>query len=127
MRTLKQEVPIYVTVGLLSAAVDLGTYALLAEGFGLHPLAANLVSRPLGGGVGFTLHKLWTFRGRGRSRTHVQFIKFWIVWGTSFALSELLVGVLHEGLQLGPLPTKIGAEGLVSLLTFLLQRFWTFA
>ena len=102
------------------------TYALLVKVVGLRPLTANLISRPTGGFVSFALNKLWTFRGRSRHSAGRQLFRYWIVWGICFSVSETLVGLLHHVLGVGPLLTKICAEGPAGLLSFLLQRLWTF-
>ncbi|MBN1672807.1 MAG: GtrA family protein [Kiritimatiellae bacterium] len=126
MTKLVGQIVRYYTVGAASAATDLLTYFVLTRLAGLHPLAANLISRPLGGVLGFVLNKCWTFRGRGHSTVYVQFSRFCVVWLSSWAASETLVGLFHELLRLGPMPAKLGAEAAVGLAVFVAQRQWTF-
>jgi putative flippase GtrA len=116
----------YYTVGACAAASDFSIYLILARAVGLSPLVANLVSRPVGGLVGFVLNRLWTFRRRRSLGAGTQFARFWLVWAVSFCLSESLVAVFYNLLGLGVLSTKICAEAIAGVLTFLLQRHWTF-
>jgi putative flippase GtrA len=125
--TTVRQVQRFVTTGLAAAATDLGLYALLTSAPDIHPLAANLVSRPVGGLVSFLGNKHYTFRGNQRCRTHVQFIRFWAVWFLSFAISETLVGLLHGPAGLSPMPAKVLAEGCAACVTFLCHKYWTFS
>lgn len=117
----------FLTTGLGAAATDLGLYTLLSSGFGIHPLAANLVSRPAGGLVSFLGNKYYTFRGKQRRRARTQILKFVAVWFLSFALSETLVGLLHGSAGLSPVPSKVLAEIAAGGVTFLCHKYWTFS
>jgi len=125
-RVILKDLVRYATVGLGAAVTDLSLYALLTHGLGVHPLIANLISRPIGGMVSFTLNKVWTFRARGRAPLPVQLTRFWCVFGASYALSEGLLFLLHSLAHLGPMPAKIAAEALVGVFNFTMQRQWTF-
>ena len=116
----------YLTVGAIAATADLVTYHVLTGHMEWHPLTANLVTRPMGGIISFTLNKFWTFRNRGKSKTSVQFAKFWTVWLITYAMSSTMVGVYDALLTLSDFWTKIAAEGSVGVLSYLMQRFWTF-
>jgi len=116
----------YLLVGAMAAVTDLGVYSLLHVTTNLHPLQANLISRPLGGIVSFTLNKYWTFGNRRGAAIPVQFFRFSCVWTVCFAGSEALVGLYHEGLRLGAVPAKLAAEATLALFSFLSQRYWTF-
>ena len=126
-RRIFKNLHLYAVVGGLAAITDLTTYTLLAKGYHIDPLFANLVSRPMGGLVSFTLNKFWTFRDQGKTaRTRVQFVRYWTVWGINFALSELLIWFFHDRLSFGPIPTKLCAEGSVALFSYLSMKYWTF-
>jgi putative flippase GtrA len=124
--TLLKHARRYLIVGAGSAATDLTTYAVLAQGFGVHPLVANLISRPLGGLFSFTFNKLWTFEKRELAGTHRQFARYWIVWFTAYALSEGLVWLFFDTLHFGKFTSKICAEGLVGIFNFFCLRHWAF-
>ena len=116
----------YVIVGIGAVLTDLTVFILLVHVGGLHPVMANAVSRPLGGLVSFTANRHWTFRGRGKAALHIQFVRFWIVWGLSFMLTEALIWLLHDGFHWSAMLSKLGAEGIAGLFNFLMQRHWTF-
>lgn len=116
----------YITVGVCAALTDFTIYTLLARGFSVHPVMANAVSRPLGGLVSFTGNRYWTFHGRSKTALHIQFVRFWIVWGLSFTLTEALIWLFHDGFHLEAVMSKLCAEGAAVIFNFLMQRHWTF-
>ncbi len=116
----------YLTVGVGAALVDYSAYALLHYALGLHPVVANAVSRPLGGLFGFAGNRQWTFRGLGRAALPVQFVRFWVVWGLSFTLTEALLWLFHDGWRWEAVASKAGAECVAVLFNFLMQKHWTF-
>lgn len=116
----------YSIVGAGSALTDFSVFTLLAYGLAFHPVLANAVSRPLGGLFGFTGNRYWTFRARGKAALHVQFIRFWVVWGLSFTLTEGLLWLFHDGFGWEPIVSKAGAEGIAVIFNFLMQKYWTF-
>ncbi len=115
----------FVLSGGASAGTDLGLYALFIM-LGVHPLAANPITRSAGGLVSFLLNRHWTFAHRHSKDIHIHFMKFWITWGVAFFLSEGLIWLFHSRCAIGPMLTKIFAEGLTGLLVFLTHRHWTF-
>jgi putative flippase GtrA len=116
----------FATVGILAATTDFCAYGLLIRFAGFTPVAANLVSRPMGGLVSFAFNKLWTFERRQVSGSHREFARFWFVWLIAYAASTGLVGFFNRRLGLGPALTKLFAEGLVAGAVFLTHRLWTF-
>ncbi|MBN2562810.1 MAG: GtrA family protein [Phycisphaerae bacterium] len=125
-RTLAGAFLRFVATGAGAATVDLGLYTLLIRVAGLHPLVANLISRPAGGLFSFTVNKLWTFADHDRSRWHIQFAQYVMLWLTWYALSEGLLGLFHSLLGLHALLAKPLAEGIVALLNFVMLRHWVF-
>ena len=116
----------YLTVGVGSAVTDLTTLAILTYYANWNAWTANLVSRPCGGLFSFTFNKLWTFGRREIRGTGRQLGRFWAVWLTGYALSELFVWVFSRFAGWGALPSKIAAEGIVNAANFLVLRHWTF-
>jgi putative flippase GtrA len=86
-----------------------------------------LISRPTGGLVSFILHKYFTFQNRGAARITTQFGRFWMVWILSFLVSQSLIWYFSRILEVRGVPTKVMAECVAALLSFLCQRFWTFS
>ncbi len=116
----------YALSGCGAMVVDFGTYSLCAVGLGMTPEASNLISRPIGGIASFLLHKHFSFENRGEAATHVQLVRFWLVWALTFGVSQAAVWFYHTIVHFGPLLSKISAEGAAGLVSFTCQRQWTF-
>ena len=116
----------FAVAGVGAAATDFAVYSVLTKLLEVHPLAANLFSRPLGGLFGFFVNKYWTFGNEGRHSTHVQLFRFWATWLANLLASEILIGLFHDWLGFGPLLAKILAELILSLTTFVCHKYWTF-
>lgn len=123
---LLDEVRRFVFTGIGSAITDFTVFALLTRVADLHPLIANMISRPLGGLFSFFFNKYWTFKNRGNARGIVQFGRFGIIWLVNLAMSELLVGLFHEVLEFGPMHSKIATELILATVTFTCLKLWTF-
>ena len=121
-----RSVVLYGLVGLLSLAADLSVFTLLGHGFGIHPLVANCVSRPLGGVVCFFANKYWTFDNIGRKPTATQFVRFWCVFGVSLGLSQGLIWFFYVLLEWNQDLAKIVAEAFIVVFNYLCLRLWTF-
>lgn len=116
--------PRYLLVGLASFATDFSIYASLTGAFGVDPLIAHLVSRPLGGLTCFFLNRAWTFRAGGY--VVPQLARFWVVFGASLLLTEGLLALFYRGVGLPAIPAKALAEGIAVVFNFLALKHWTF-
>ena len=118
----------YGVCGVGAALTDYTTFLLLVRGAEWSPVAAQALSRPAGGLVSFAANRLWTFRHRRGHAVHVQFVRFWTVWAGCYALA---LAALAFYLWLLPdrcprVVAKMCADTTVGIVTFLLQRHWTF-
>ena len=117
----------YALCGVLAAATDFGAYALLVHAAGVPPLVANLVSRPLGGVVRFLGNRQWTFRARARDGLiGSQARRYIVVWLVTYGLSEFFLWVHQFWLADWPVVAKGLAEGCAALVSFAINRHWTF-
>ncbi|MCX7591961.1 MAG: GtrA family protein [Kiritimatiellae bacterium] len=112
--------------GIGSFLTDCSIYAILAKLCKFHPLIANMISRPAGGVFSFLFNKYWTFQNRGKTRTIVQFGRFGLIWFVNLGLSELLVGLFHEVVRLGPIQSKVWTEVILAGVTFTYLKLWAF-
>jgi putative flippase GtrA len=126
MKLALKQVSRFSVTGAGAFCADFVVYSVLAKAAGMHPLLANLFSRPIGGLFGFLVNRHWTFENQGKAALRVQFVRYWIVWAASTLASEVLVGLFHEGLHLGPLTTKILAECVIGAVNFFCHKFWIF-
>ncbi len=115
----------FATVGLLTTAIDIVLFSLLAVGAGIPAVAANTVSYSTGILTSFLLNRFWTFglSARERSAFHHAFR-----FGAS-NLVGLLLSNLIVALFLLVMP-KVFAKGLSVPLVFIWNygaaRFWVF-
>ena len=114
----------YGAAGIGSFVVDLAVFVALVEGGGTDPLWAHAVSRPLGGVACWWLNRRFTFRSTGR--VPGELLRFAVVFGVSFALTEGLLALFCRGLALAPLVGKLLAEGIAFLFNFFALRRFTY-
>ena len=126
-RTWWRDLGRYVIAGMAATVADFLLFIILTRSGALHPLTANLISRPAGGLASFVVNKLWTFiRRPQRARLPVQFVRFWVVWLTCYAISEAGLWVWLQVLPGERAACKVLAEIGAGIVSFLLLRHWTF-
>ena len=114
----------FCAVGLSGFAVNLGVYALLVRGAGLHYLLAATGSFLVAVTSNYTWNRLWTFRHQ-RGHVGYQGLRFLVV--STFALGANLL-VLYSLVELGvdKLPAQAAAIVLVTPLNFVGNKLWSF-
>lgn len=114
----------FCTVGAAGYAVNLGVYAALLRGAGLHYLVAALCSFLVAVTNNYTWNRLWTFRGQ-RGHLAYQGMRFLIVsliaLGANLAVLDLLVV-----LGMPKIPAQAIAIVVVTPLNFLGNKLWSF-
>ncbi|EWY38914.1 polysaccharide synthesis protein GtrA [Skermanella stibiiresistens SB22] len=66
----------FAVIGVSNTLIDIGIYALLSGGLGIHPVVANTVSYSTGTLSSYLMNRRWTFRDRGSSNPARQFVAF---------------------------------------------------
>ena len=126
MRTWSTQLARYAVSGLAAAAADLIVYVVLNR-MGWHPLAAHLVSRPVGGGVSFSANRCWTFRGRRFAWPLLgQVWRYGAVWGSAYVATEILIWLYLQWIPGRPVVVKVLAELTAGFVAFWVQREWTY-
>lgn len=111
-------------VGVSNTLLSFGIYTLLLKGFGVWYLAASAIGFVAGAVNGFLLNRRWTFADHvGDSLTPVR---WGVVQGCGLALNEGLLFLLVDGAGVEKLLSQALAIGVVTILTFLVNRAWTF-
>jgi putative flippase GtrA len=114
----------FCVVGATGYAVNLGVYAALVEGAGVHYLGAAVCSFVVAVTNNYTWNRLWTFRDQ-RGHVALQGAKFLVVslaaLGANIALLALLVAV-----GMSKIPAQAVAIVLVTPLSFLGNKLWSF-
>lgn len=118
----------FVVTGGVSAVVDFG---LLVAGMwlGLGPTPAKAISWVFGTLTAYAINSRWTFQSRGSRRTLVAVA---LLYGLTFALQVGTFAALFAPLEVAWGTTAaqvvgfVIAQGLATLVNFVVQRVWIF-
>jgi putative flippase GtrA len=112
----------FVLVGVSNTALTFIAYAALI-GLGLPYLAAGAIAFALGALNGYLLNRRWTF---GRPDSASAPLKYVVVQLGGLGLTEVLLWLLATGAGLGRIVGFALTAPLVTAVTFLSNRNWTF-
>lgn len=120
----------YVTVSLISAAVDLTLFTVLSAVFGTMLggiLAATAAARIVSGVVNFSLNRKWAFTSirSEEGKTGMQAIRYLTLFVTQMLASSLLVTLL----AFLPLPltfVKLVVDTCLAFFSYYMQHNWVF-
>ena len=111
-------------VGVSNTLLTFAVYTLLLKGFGVWYLAASAVGFVVGAVNGFLWNRRWTFREHvGDALTPVR---WGIVQGCGLGLNLGLLYLLVHDAGLDKLLGQACATAVVTVLTFIANRAWTF-
>ena len=111
-------------VGVSNTLLSFAVYTLLLKVFGLWYVAASALGFAVGAVNGFLLNRRWTFHGHvGDAFTPLRWT---IVQGAGLGANTGLVYLFVDGLSMDKLLGQIPATAIVTVLTFLVNRSWTF-
>jgi len=122
----------FLVVGISSTLIDFTLLTVLKR-LGLSTLVANTISYSAGIVNGFVWNYLWTFaESRSKNFWH-QFAQFALISLAGLLLSNGLILLLEAPLgkimshpEMGYIPAKVVATGVVVLWNFFANRAWTF-
>lgn len=118
MKTIVREFGKFSFVGLISTAINYGSFYVLYW-FGIHYLLASIIGYCAGVLVGYALNRTWTFAGKGAKAIGREFIFYWIVYLVSLLLSTLFLFFLVDVLTLSAPLANILAIGLSTATNFI--------
>jgi putative flippase GtrA len=111
-------------VGVSNTLLFFAIYTVLVKGFGVWYVAASAIGYIVGAVNGFLLNRRWTFREHvGDSLTPVRWT---VVQGCGLVANLGLVYMFVDGAGLGELVGQACATVIITVLTFLANRAWTF-
>jgi putative flippase GtrA len=111
-------------VGVSNTLLTLLVYTLLLKVFGVWYLAASAIGFIVGATNGFLWNRRWTFKEHvGDSFTPLRWT---IVQGCGLGLNLGLLYVLVDRVSLDKLVAQACATAVVTVLTFIANRGWTF-
>ena len=115
----------YSSVAATSALVDWLIYGILIY-VGAHYMAAQVVSRLVGGAYAFVANKYWSFQRKDRRHINVEGRRFLILYVFSYSLSLLLLYVLGDIAGLNIFVAKLIADGACLIVNFIVMRGYVF-
>jgi putative flippase GtrA len=111
-------------VGVSNTLLAFTIYTVLLKVFGMWYLAASAIGFVVGAVNGFLLNRRWTFAGHvGDALTPVR---WGIVQGCGLALNEGLLYLFVDDASIEKLLSQAFATAIVTVITFLVNRAWTF-
>jgi putative flippase GtrA len=111
-------------VGVSNTLIAFAVYTVLLKVFGVWYVAASGIGFAVGAVNGFLLNRRWTFREHvGDALTPVRWA---IVQTCGLGLNLGLVYVFVDGLGMDKLVGQIPTTAIVTVLTFVVNRSWTF-
>src|ERR1700730_4505985 len=111
-------------VGVSNTLLSFAVYTLLLKGFGVWYIAASAIGFIAGATNGFLWNRAWTCRGHvGDALTPVRWM---VVQGTGLFANLGLIYTFVSGAGLDKLLGQACATAIVTVLTFLANRAWTF-
>src|SRR6188474_1032103 len=114
----------FCAVGLSGFVVNLGVYALLVRGAGLHYLLAATLSFLVAVTSNYTWNRLWTFRHQ-RGHIAYQGLRFLVVSTIALAANLVFLAIL-VGIGVPKIPAQAIAVALVTPWNFIANKLWSF-
>jgi putative flippase GtrA len=116
----------YAIAGFMVTQFSALIYSVVAMGFHVEPLVANVISTLCGVVVGYLVHDRWSFAGGAAANDAGKVARFLIATLLGFAVNSLWVWLLVTTLRfppLAPVPLMMFATPWVS---FFINRYWVF-
>ena len=125
---LVHEVAKFGAVGLIALVVDVGLFNLLCYGASpLHGkvLTAKIVSVSVATTVAYFGNRYWTFRHRGRTSFHREYVLFFVLNAVGLAISVGILWFSHYALGLTSAIADNISANVIGLGLGTLFRFWS--
>lgn len=115
---------LYGIIGCLSSGLDFCVYTFLVRIIGMNYLLANCISVVVGITTSFTLNRKYNFKVT--DRTFRRFAIFFTVGICGMVLSNLILFVCIDKLEMDNIVSKLLSIVLVVFVQFLINKFVTF-
>jgi dolichol-phosphate mannosyltransferase len=112
-------------VGGSGYLINLGAFALLADGFGIHHIVAAVGAFCVAVTNNFLWNRYWTF-GPGEGPAHFQAARFFAVSLASLGLNIAVLELLVSNHVVGDLTAQAIAVAVAMPFNFLGNKLWTF-
>ncbi|MGH8729653.1 MAG: GtrA family protein [Burkholderiales bacterium] len=124
MMTLDSRFFIFALAGLGATIVHLGVFSVLVEAFGVTPVAASVPAFLSAMMCSYAANRTYTFAALGNS--HLQLPKYAVVAVMGLSLNVLITFIVVDLLNLWYGIALAIVISIVPVITFLLNRGWTF-
>ena len=115
----------FVLTGFTSAAWDLGILTFCIEYLGWGILPSNALAAAVAITNAFIINKLWTFRN-GDKKHLKQYMQFWMVYGSSFALNMGMMWIFAEIMGIWYILVKLAVIPTCAIWNYLWMHFGVF-
>lgn len=119
----EKQISRFIFVGILNTIVGYGAYFILLY-LNIYYMIALFISHVIGVAHSFVWNKKWTFKSGGDARREI--VKFISVYGATFLINLLILALFVEKLMLSPKTGQVFALGIVTMISFLGHKYWSF-
>ncbi|OLS23381.1 MAG: hypothetical protein HeimC2_26920 [Candidatus Heimdallarchaeota archaeon LC_2] len=116
----------YLAISVIATLIDFSTYIILLNVFSWYYIYANMISIVFGILSKFSLNRVITFKDRNDKSWKHQLRRFLLVSGSGFILSNVVLVLSIELINIPEEISKIIAIGVVFAYTFILHNFYSF-
>ena len=120
----------FITVGLLSTAVNYGVFGGLYELLGFYYLVASSIGFVLGVSVGYPLNKYWTFGTKKKKaiekNNDLDWFKYLAVYICSLAIGQVFLYMAVEALEIAVLLANLVMICITTMTNFIGVKLWVF-
>lgn len=114
----------FVWVGGLNTLIGYSVFVVAFKFAGLQYNVALLIAYAVGIVIGYLNHRRVTFQSKAKHRT--AFTRFVITYAVVYGINALLLTALIELAHIAPLIAQLISLVIVTLLSFVVQRYWVF-
>ncbi len=114
----------FVWVGGLNTLIGYTVFVMAFKVGGLQYNIALLIAYAVGIAIGYINHRRVTFKSKSKHRT--AFTRFVITYVGIYGINALLLTALIELAHIAPLIAQLISLTVVTLLSFVVQRYWVF-
>lgn len=127
LKGLGRQFILFCAVGSLNTVAALIVIILCSEILGLYYILSNIAGYAVGLGIGFILHRRFSFRRPDKTMVPRRaFIKFLIVFALAYIIQLAVVAYCIEAHNVPEIPAQITGIITYTVLNFLGNKFYTF-
>jgi putative flippase GtrA len=115
----------YIFVGGINFVFGTLIYFLLLNVFQIHYLVSFSISWILGVLLTYIINFLWIFRPEEKISFRTRFIKYFVVYITSYIANILILKSLTDYTHQDPFLLQFGIIPIVMMINFLGMKFWS--